>query len=547
MTLSSSAEPGRARLFRHPGRLVVAVAAALVAAPLSMGWVPAVHAQGTAARSTSPLPSLGDAASEDLTVGAERRLGERIMKEIRRDPDVIDDPLLQDYVAGLWQPLLGAARARGDLSDEERDHFAWQTFLVRDRTVNAFALPGGYVGVHLGLIAMTGTRDELAAVLAHEMSHVTQRHIARMIAVGKRQSMLSVASIIVGLLAASRSPDAANAMITGGQAVAAQGQLNFSRDMEREADRVGFGVLDGAGFAVGGMAGMFDRLQQASRLNDAGQFPYLRSHPLTSERIAEARARLGVDGNGGVPRAGSPASDAQWLHATMQGRARGLMDGRAETLQRLAGGGIPTAAAGAATPEALATASAAAVAATRLKDWRVADAALARARVLAGSHGHAVLRAVQVLQVESLLERGQPAEAMKALSGGLFEGTRAGLLLSARIAALPVADRALATRVREDLQTWVTVHPEDASAWLALAQVNDQQGLKLAALRAHAEARYALGDLTGAVDRLRAGQRLSRSSGAVESMEGVVIESRLKVIEQQRYAEMERERSGQRD
>jgi predicted Zn-dependent protease len=510
---------------------------ALIVAPMSLGVPRPVQAQ-------SALPSLGDAAAEDLTVGVERRLGERIMREIRRDPDWLDDALLQDYVNSLWQPLLTSARGRGDLSDEQREHFALQTFLVRDRSVNAFALPGGHVGVHLGLIALTGSRDELAAVLAHELSHVTQRHIARNIASSRRQSMLGVAAMIVGILAASRSTnvDAANAVIVGGQAAAVQGQLNFSRDMEREADRVGFGVLDTAGYAPEGMAGMFDRLQHASRLNDSGQFPYLRSHPLTSERIAEARGRLGTT----VSRKVTP-STAQWLHAAMQGRARALMDGRTEALTRLAGGGVPTAAAAAQTPEALATACAAAAAATRLKDWRVADTALARARTLATPQGEAVLRPVQVLQVESLLERGQAAEAARVLSSGVLDGSRAGLLLGARLAVLPGSEPALVSRAREDLQTWVALRPDDAGAWLALAQVNERQGAPLAALRAHAEARFAQGDLSGAVDRLRAGQRLARSKGAVESMEGVIIESRLKAIEQQRRIEMEQERSGQRE
>ncbi|MDZ7855115.1 M48 family metalloprotease [Sphaerotilus sp.] len=510
------------------------LSAALAVAPLSLGLSAAVQAQST-------LPALGDAAAADLTVGAERRLGDRIMREIRRDPDWLDDPLLQDYLNSLWQPLLVAARARGDLSDDQQTHFALQAFLVRDRSINAFALPGGYVGVHLGLIALTSSRDELAAVLAHELSHITQRHIARNMASSRRQSMLSVASMIVGILAASRSQnvDAANAVIVGGQAAAVQGQLNFSRDMEREADRVGFGVLDAAGFAPDGMASMFDQMQFASRLNDSGQFPYLRTHPLTSERIAEARGRLGT----GADRKAAAAS-AQWLHAAMQGRARAWMDGRTQTLTRLSGGGVPTAAAAAQTPQALATACAAAIAATRLKDWRVADAALARARALATPQGEAVLRAVQVLQVESLLERGQAVEAARVLSIGVLDGSRAGLLLGARLAALPGSEAALVSRTREELQTWVVLHADDAGAWLALAQVNERLGVPLAALRAHAEARFAQGDLSGAVDRLRAGQRLARSSGAVESMEGVIIESRLKVIEQQRRVEMEQERNG---
>lgn len=516
------------------------LSAALAVAPLSLGLAPAVQAQST-------LPALGDAAAADLTVGAERRLGDRIMREIRRDPDWLDDPLLQDYLNSLWQPLLTAARARGDLSDDQQTHFALQAFLVRDRSINAFALPGGYVGVHLGLIALTNSRDELAAVLAHELSHVTQRHIARNMANSRRQSMLGVASMIVGILVASRSQnaDAANAVIAGGQAAAVQGQLNFSRDMEREADRVGFGLLDTAGFAPSGMASMFDQMQFASRLNDSGQFPYLRTHPLTSERIAEARGRLGT---GGDPKAAGNTTDAApWLHAAMQGRARGWMDGRAQTLSRLAGGGVPTAAAAAPTPQALATACAAAVAATRLKDWRVADAALNRARALAAPQGERVLRVVQVLQIESLLERGQAVEAARVLSGSALDGSRAGLLLAARLAILPGSDASLVSRTREELQTWVALHADDAGAWLALAQVNERLGVPLAALRAHAEARFAQGDLAGAVDRLRAGQRQARNSGSVESMEGVIIESRLKAIEQQRRVEMEQERNGSRD
>ncbi|WP_309638985.1 M48 family metalloprotease, partial [Methylibium sp.] len=246
--------------------------------------------------SRNALPSLGDSASEDFSVANERRLGERIMRDIRRDPDYLDDPLLLDYLQQLWSRLLDAARARGDIPAELDERFAWEMFLLRDRTVNAFALPGGYVGVHLGLVVLTTGPEELASVLAHEISHVSQRHIARSFGASKTSTLVGLAGLILGVLAASRSPEAASALITGGQAVAVQGQLNYSRVFEREADRVGFGVLTGAGYAPAGMASMFEKLQLASRLNDSQNFPYLRTHPLTSERIGEARSRLGVAG-----------------------------------------------------------------------------------------------------------------------------------------------------------------------------------------------------------------------------------------------------------
>jgi predicted Zn-dependent protease len=227
-----------------------------------------------------------------LTTGEERRLGDRIIRELDRDPDYIDDPVLVEYVQGLWQALLAAARARGELSPELDERFAWEVLLGRDRTVNAFALPGGYLGVHLGLIGVVATRDELASVLAHELSHVTQRHISRLIAQQSRQTPLLVGAMVLAALAASKNPGAAQAMVVGGQAVAMQNQLNFSRDMEREADRIGYGLMEPSGFAPQGFVGMFDKLQQANRLNDNGSWPYLRSHPLTTQRMADMQSRL---------------------------------------------------------------------------------------------------------------------------------------------------------------------------------------------------------------------------------------------------------------
>jgi hypothetical protein len=250
------------------------------------------------------LPSLGDGT--DMSIAAERRLGDGIARDIYRDPDYLDDPVLGDYLQAVWQPLLGAARTRGDVPPELAERLAWELMVSRDKRVNAFALPGGYLGVNLGLLAVTETPEELASVLAHELSHVSQRHIARMISRQDQQAPWILGTMILGMLAARANADVANAAVAGSQAVAAQTQLNFSRDMEREADRVGFGVLTSAGFDGMGFVTMFDKLQQAARHNDDGSFPYLRSHPLSSERIADMRARLPI---GGGPRVG-PLNDS---------------------------------------------------------------------------------------------------------------------------------------------------------------------------------------------------------------------------------------------
>jgi beta-barrel assembly-enhancing protease len=513
------------------------------------------------ARAQVNLPALGDTASDDFNLGAERKLGDQIMREIRRDPDYLDDPVLLEYLQSLWQPLLAAARQRGEITAEVDQRFAWEPFLVRDRSVNAFALPGGYIGVHLGLMAMTATRDELASVLAHEMSHVTQRHIARSIANSKKQSLLSAAALILGVLAASRSrsTDAANAVITGSQAAAIQGQLNFSRDMEREADRVGFSVMTGAGFSAGGMAAMFEKLDASSRFNDNGGFPYLRSHPLTVERIGEARARAGVS------LMAAPPSGLE--HSLAQARARVLMDTRVDALRRWQALDAQFQSATDADvstlplPEKLANAASSALASTLLRDWPRADKSLLRAQTLKQFNPRPdarAERALALLNAQSQLERGNSARAVEVLEPYAQEVygaqiTRPMLLMNARVALSaglpPAVNLPRLTRSAEALQTWVAVNRQDAEAWSSLSQIWGALNQPLRALRADAEARYLLGDWVGAIDRLKAGQRLARrgsaSAAGADFIEASVIDSRLRDIEAQRKAlSAEEQRAG---
>ena len=455
------------------------------------------------------------------------------MREIHADPDYVDDPLLLEYLQTVWEPLVAASRSLGNITADIDQRFAWQPFLVRDPSVNAFALPGGFVGVHLGLIAITATRDELASVLAHEMSHVTQRHIARSISGDSKRSLVGLAALVLGLLAASRSssPDAMSAVVAGTQAATIQGQLNFSREVEREADRVGFQVMTAAGFAPGGMAAMFEKMDASTRLNDFGGFPYLRTHPLTVERIGEARARAGIAA-AGAARQRARAHRGAGARARADGPARRCAAALAGARRRPATAAPPTSCARSARARS---------ASSLLRDWARADAAFADALgIVRGSPNSSARaeRAVVLMQAQSLLDRGAPAQAAEAMKAYADDGSRPSLLLEAQIAliatpAVTPDSAALKARAAE-LQTWVALHPDDSLAWGALGQTWGRLGVPLRSLRAEAESRYALGDLLGAVDRLRAGQRLARGGGPVDFIDASVLDSRLRDIEAQR-------------
>ena len=231
---------------------------------------------------TQNLPDLGDSSQTDITPQVERRIGESIMREIRRDPAYVDDPEIKDYVQSIGYRLVAA-------SGETRQEFEF--FVVRDRTVNAFAMPGGFIGVHTGLLLAAQTESEFASVIGHEVAHVLQRHMARQYDAQSKISKMSLLAMALALLAARSNPQVAQAAVIAGQAAPAAVYLNHSREFEREADRLGYQLLEGAGFDTAGMEGFFERLQKATRLYENNAPTYLRTHPLTTERIADMQNR----------------------------------------------------------------------------------------------------------------------------------------------------------------------------------------------------------------------------------------------------------------
>ncbi len=251
-------------------RALILVLGVVVASPLSV-------AQG--------LPDLGEAAQTDFSPAMERRIGESIMLEIRRDPAYLDDSEIASYLNRLGSRL--AAQ-----STDARQEF--ELFALRDPTLNAFAMPGGYIGVHSGLILAAASESELASVLAHEISHVTQRHLARLINKSGQGQVTSLLALAVAILAARSSPDLAIGAMMAGQGAAIQNQLNYSRDFEREADRIGLDLLERSDFDIRDMSAFFERLQKYSRLyeNKNSAPGYLRTHPLTTERLADMGNRI---------------------------------------------------------------------------------------------------------------------------------------------------------------------------------------------------------------------------------------------------------------
>ncbi|MEO8849079.1 MAG: M48 family metalloprotease, partial [Casimicrobiaceae bacterium] len=236
--------------------------------------------------STLVLPELGDSSQSALSPADERKIGEAVIHQARMSGAIMDDPEVTDYLNDLGQRLVAA------VPDTSMDfHF----FAISDAQINAFALPGGFVGVYTGLIELTQTESELASVLAHEISHVTQHHIARMIAGQKDTLLMTLGALALAVLAAksgsSSGGQAAQAALASAQALSIQQQINFTRANEYEADRIGFQRLAAGGFDVTAMGTFMKRMQDATRFSDGNAPSYLRTHPVTAERIAEAQAR----------------------------------------------------------------------------------------------------------------------------------------------------------------------------------------------------------------------------------------------------------------
>ncbi len=236
----------------------------------------------TAHANLPELPDLGAPSDDVMTPSEEKRLGEAFFRNLHQQIEISEDPEIQDYISSLGNRLA----SHSDMA-KQRFHF----FVVMKPSINAFAGPAGYIGVHSGLILATRNESELASVMAHEIAHVTQHHLKRAFAAASRMTLPMAAATLAAILLGTQSPAAAQAALIALQAGSLQSQINFTRANEQEADRIGLQILTASDFDPRSMPAFFERLQQSTRFLGYNIPEFLRTHPVTSSRIADTRSR----------------------------------------------------------------------------------------------------------------------------------------------------------------------------------------------------------------------------------------------------------------
>ena len=430
------------------------------------------------------LPDLGDASAATLSESQERTIGNRIMREVRVDPAYVDDPDVADYISALGNRLLSVAETpRRDLN----------FFVVQDDAVNAFALVGGHIGIHTGLLLLTQSESELAGVMAHEIAHILQRHQARTMHGQSRASWASLAALALAILASrggSQGSQVTEAAVASAGALQLQNLIDYTREHEREADRVGLVMLERAGYDPRGMQSFFERMLRTNRLNELKGAPgYLRTHPLTTERIADIQDR--------VPRASTRMVPDSFEYRLTRAKLRAGSGSATEAVTYFRGA---LAEKGVLRPRE--DVYGLAVAQRRTRDFAAAMETLAPLR----APGVAPHPAFEALAAELLAEQGKVEEAFgvyrTALRGasshrGLIYGYLTLLLQNNRPdEVLAFLDERLRTR------------QGDAKLYELQARAYAATGRRIAQHRAQAEAYYRRGNLSAAVEQLEIAVKL---------------------------------------
>jgi beta-barrel assembly-enhancing protease len=424
--------------------------------------------------SAQTLPDLGDSAESTLPEAQERTIGKRVMLEVRADRTYVEDAELTDYLTTLGQRLLlSSGSTRGDI----------EFFLIQDDAINAFALVGGFIGVHTGLLLAAQSESELAGVVGHEIAHILQRHQARMLAGQKNAALGSLVALALAIMAAksgstSQAPEAAIAAASGLQI---QSMLDYSRDFERESDRLGFLMLEKSGFDPRGMASFFERLQRANRHNDGRTPGYLRTHPLTTERIADMQNRVAL-----MPARSVPDSvDFQFAHAKLRAMQGAPADAAEHFRNLIAEKTIR---------RSRADLYGLALAQKRQRDFSAALATVEEAR-RGGPNAW-----IENLAGEVQMDQGKPKEARETYEKALavMPGSRA--LFQGHVASL--LETGANEKALTEIEARLRKTPEAARLYDLQAKAYAAAGRQLAQHRALAEAHYRRGRIAAAVDQL---------------------------------------------
>jgi predicted Zn-dependent protease len=453
------------------------------------------------------LPDLGSSGDAGLSPQLERRIGESIMRDIRfREPSYVDDAEITEYLANLGGRLTQTpAGARQD----------FEFFAIRDHTINAFALPGGFIGVHTGLLSASESESEVASVLAHEVAHVTQRHIARMLGQQQQMQLPVLAALAAAILLGRSRPDLASGAAAAASAGAIQTQLSYSRDYEREADRIGFQSLEAAGFDVHAMGSFFEKMQRGSRIADDGTVPgYLRTHPITTERIADAQNRAAS-----MPYKQHPDSpEFQLVRAKLRAESGDPRD----TVQFFQS---------AVRERRFASETAAryglALAYVRAKRTKEAEAELARVRA-AGGGGPMI----ESLAARVKVAQGDRAGAAKLLGESYARYPNSRPLLYAHADALH--DAGQHEEAMKLLGESLRVHPRDPRLYALQAKTYAALGKRASQHQAQAEVYVLQGSLPAAIEQLQ----IARTAGDGDFYQLSVIDARLRDLRAQHAQEL---------
>ncbi len=247
---------------------------------------PPIWAEGTLA-----IPDIGSSADSSLSLREEQELGSQFMRHTWGQANLIDDPEIEAYIQALGEQLV---------SHLDDSPYRYTFFVVNSAQINAFAVPGGYIGINAGLIIAADNESELASVLAHEIAHVSQRHISRSIEGSSGADFVTIASVLAAIALSSQGGDASLAALSVGMATGQQSRINYTRTHEKEADRIGIKLLAGANYDPQGMVNFFEKLHQNSRYYESGLPEILRTHPVTLNRISDAKNRAAQYSKKGV-------------------------------------------------------------------------------------------------------------------------------------------------------------------------------------------------------------------------------------------------------